>query len=248
MLNKHAADVDVQFLHIGLTNEEACALEKQLIKDYKAMGQCKTNFHEGGSGGNTGNYEQVSKSLSAYLSEHDRSLKWYESMQVAGLEKRGKAHSQETKMRMSLAAKQSWEDKSTESNQKRLRNLEKHRFKPGISAINRGVPLTELHYKKMMNADCPYLYKVYFNNQLIYWSISSQKMEIFCKETFNISRTIVYQLVAGTWKPKFNKHKHLESLKIIRLDRSVSTNRDECTDVEWKLLPFEVPSNLDYQG
>lgn len=73
-------------------------------------------------------------------------------------------------------------------------------------------------------------------------------MEIFCKETFNISRTIVYQLVAGTWKPKFNKHKHLESLKIIRLDRSVSTNRDECTDVEWKLLPFEVPSNLDYQG
>ena len=34
------------------------------------------------------------------------------------------------------------------------------------------------------------------------------------------------------WKPKFNKHKHLETLDIIRIDRSVSTNPDECRGVE----------------
>ena len=41
----------------------------------------------------------------------------------------------------------------------------------------------------------------------------------------------------------FNKHKHLISLKITKSDRSVSTNRDECSDVEWRLQPFEVRGN-----
>ena len=73
-------------------------------------------------------------------------------------------------------------------------------------------------------------------------------MEEFCKEVFNISRTIVGQLVNGTWTPKFNKHKYLSTLKIIRLYRGVSTNRDECNDVEWRMQPLEVLGNHAING
>ena len=41
----------------------------------------------------------------------------------------------------------------------------------------------------------------------------------------------------------FNKHKYLIYFKITKSDRSVSTNRDECNDVEWRLQPLEVRGN-----
>ena len=56
IIQKYSDDVAVKKLHEGLTNEEACNLERKLISDYKAKGECETNFHEGGCGGNTGNY------------------------------------------------------------------------------------------------------------------------------------------------------------------------------------------------
>lgn len=34
------------------------------------------------------------------------------------------------------------------------------------------------------------------------------------------------------WKPKFKRHMHLQTLDIICIDRSVSTNGDECNHVE----------------
>ena len=58
------------------------------------------------------------------------------------------------------------------------------------------------------------------------------ELEKYCNEHLKISRTIMWQVVHKTgWKPKFNRHKHLETLEIIRIDRSLSTNRDECSDV-----------------
>lgn len=56
IINKHRDNVDVKFLMIGLTNEESLANERRLIKHYKEFGWCKTNLHEGGCGGYTGNY------------------------------------------------------------------------------------------------------------------------------------------------------------------------------------------------
>ena len=77
ILSKHSDDVDVRFLEENLTNKEACSLEKRLIAEYWAIGQCKANLHEGGEGGNTGNYAQVSQTLSKYLETHERSALWY---------------------------------------------------------------------------------------------------------------------------------------------------------------------------
>ena len=57
IIQKYPDDVAVKKLVENLTNEEACQLEKQLIAEYKARGECETNFHEGGCGGNTGNYQ-----------------------------------------------------------------------------------------------------------------------------------------------------------------------------------------------
>ena len=104
--------------------------------------------------------------------------------------------------------------------------------------------MTADQYKKMMNADCKYKYEVYLEDKLIYWCLGTNLLLNFCKKTFNISRTIVESIILGKWIPKFEKHKYLESLKIIKISRSVSTNRDECSDVEWRLQPFEVHGNL----
>lgn len=99
----------------------------------------------------------------------------------------------------------------------------------------------------MMDKDCPYEYIVYFNNSEVYRCLGHTKLEKYCKENFNISRTIMLNLVRRSWKPKFKKHMWLSSLKIERLDRihnSVSTNPDECKDVEQNNAElFEVRNN-----
>jgi len=54
--------VDVKILISGMTENEALQKERELIKYYKELGQCKTNFHEGGCGGNTGKYDDPERS------------------------------------------------------------------------------------------------------------------------------------------------------------------------------------------
>lgn len=62
IINKYKDDVDVKILKDNLTEQEAWDLEKELIKKYKNLGQCETNLHEGGCGGNTGNYDNPERS------------------------------------------------------------------------------------------------------------------------------------------------------------------------------------------
>lgn len=57
IIAKYSTDVAVKKLYENITDEEACKLERQLIADYKSRGECEANFHEGGRGGNTGNYQ-----------------------------------------------------------------------------------------------------------------------------------------------------------------------------------------------
>lgn len=57
IIEKYPGNVAVKKLIENITNEEACALERKYISEYKAIGECETNFHEGGCGGNTGNYD-----------------------------------------------------------------------------------------------------------------------------------------------------------------------------------------------
>ena len=59
IIQKYPDDTAVKKLYEGLTNEEACSLERKLISEYKAKGECETNFHEGGC--NTGNYDSLER-------------------------------------------------------------------------------------------------------------------------------------------------------------------------------------------
>lgn len=88
-------------------------------------------------------------------------------------------------------------------------------------------------YHKMMDSLCPYKYEVYLNGKKQYECLGKKELENYCNTELKISRTIMWNIVrTHNWKPKFNKHKHLETLDIIRIDRSVSTNPDECRGVE----------------
>ena len=62
VINKHGDDAKSRIVIDNLTEQEAWDKEKELIAQYKAIGQCKTNLHEGGHGGYTGNYDNPERS------------------------------------------------------------------------------------------------------------------------------------------------------------------------------------------
>lgn len=238
IINKYSDDVAVKKIIENLTNEESCILERILIKKYKDIGQCKANFHEGGLGGNTGNYEQVSLKLKEYYKNNDNTS--------VNNHNYGKHWDDEKRLEQSNKLKIAWSN--PEIRKRFMQNRTNTGFKRGVKPWNTGKKYTlgkqtEEHYLHMMLVDCKYKYEVYFNDVLIYWCLGHTHLHNFCKETFNISRTIVEQIIRNEWIPKFNKHKHLSTLKIIAIDRSVTTNSDECSCVEWRLQPLEVPGN-----
>ena len=248
-LNCYKEDCDVKILFKDLDEETAFNLEKELIQKYKEIGQCQTNLHEGGSGGNTGNYETVSKKLKEYRLTHPLTEKQKEVVEKMHQSVKGKLQTEEHKLNESIAAKKSWEDKTTSGNIARLENLKKYHFKKGSIPWNKGKTQREESVNKMLlNMPNIMYYEVYYNNELVYWCYGLTRLCAFCKRKFNISKTIVDQLINNTWECKFKKHKHLkDSLKILRLDKSVSTTGDECSQVEWELHPFEVRSSSDIE-
>lgn len=238
IIEKYPDDVDVKKLYENLTDDEACDLEKKTILEYKQNGECKTNFHEGGRGGNTGNYDNPERSRKLSISAKNR--KHHNRRKMTDSEKK----------ELSKKIKTLWEENPSRFlTEKRIESYKAripwNKGKKGLQTNNRkGIPLTEQEYIEMMNRDCPYRYEVYYDNKLVYWCLGHTRLYNFCKEKFNISKTIVKQILKSEWKQKFNKHKHLETLKITKTDRSVSTMGDECSPVEWRLQPFEVHGNL----
>lgn len=230
ILNKYKDDVDVKFYKEHLSQDESFELEKQLIKEYWERGECRANFHEGGCGGNTGNYDSP-----------ERSRKLSESARRRTGEKNpmwGKTHTPETRKILSEKNKgrpmlQNVKEKLIAANTGR----KKSKYELEVCRRNGliGAQKMKEHgesYKKMMESLCQYKYVVYLNGEKKFECLGHTELEKYCNKHLNISRTIMWQVVHKTgWKPKFNKHKHLETLEIIRIDRSVSTNRDECSDV-----------------
>ena len=240
VLNKYKDDVDVKIIKDNLFEQEAFDLERKLIAEYKEKGECKTNLHIGGCGGFPGNSAQRSKKLSDFG----------KTRIGAKNPMYGKTHTPEVRKRLSEANKGK---KLSETHKQALLNAIRGRKRTPeeiehLRLINKGKKLSKNAYIKMMQHDCKYKYEIIYNNQLVYWCLGHTKLFNYCKEVFNISRTIIEQIVNKSWFPKFNKHKHLQNLIINKIDISVSTNPDECKDVEWRLTPFEVRSNLENQG
>lgn len=75
--------------------------------------------------------------------------------------------------------------------------------------------------EKMMNSLCPYEYQIYLNNELQYTCLGHTELWSYCKEKFGISRTIIDKIIAKTWKPTYNKHKWLETLEILKIERCI---------------------------
>lgn len=229
IVSKYSSDIDVKLLFENLEETEAFDLERKLIHEYWDKGECKANFHEGGYGGNTGNYDSPQR--------HEK-LSKFAKTRVGKLNPMyGKTHSPETRKFLSEINKGR---KLTEEHKAKLIAANTGRKKTEeelrkLSIANKGRKMTVEEYNKMMDRDCPYEYLVYFNDELIYRCLGHTKLYRYCKDKFNISRTIISQILNSSWIPKFSKHMYLKSLKIERLNRThngVSTNPDECKDVE----------------
>jgi hypothetical protein len=222
IVNKEQDNADVRFIKTDLNEEDAFSLERQLIKEYKEKGECKANFHEGGCGGNTGNYDSV---------ERSRKLSEAAKKRIGKLNPMyGKTHTDEVKayLREINQGKQ-----LTEEHRLKLiaANTGRKKSEAEIQSIKErmtGRKMKKESYELMMDNLCDFEYQIWFNDELIQTCLGHTALYKFCHDQFNISRTIVDRIKANVWEPKFNKHMHLKTLKINVINRRVSTKDDEC--------------------
>lgn len=135
----------------------------------------------------------------------------------------GKHHTQETKQK--IGAAQKGKTLSAEHINK-LKAVNTGRIKTPeqiekIRQANLGKKMTSEHKQHMMQSLCKYEYQIYLNNELLYTCLGLTAVEKYCKEKFNISKTIIDKVIKKTWKPTFNKHKYLETLQILKIERCI---------------------------
>lgn len=226
IVDKYKDNVDVKIIKNNLNEFEAFELEKQLIKEYKEKGECKTNFHVGGLGGYTGNYDSK---------ERNKKLSEYAKKRIGKLNPMfGKTHTKETKeyLRQINLGK-----KLTEEHKQKLinANIGRKKTQEEIESIKKrmtGKKMSKETYELMMNNLCKYEYKVFNDDILIFSCLGLSKLFSFCKTKLGISRNIVEQIKNRNWTPKFSKHMHLKNIKIEVIDRRVTTKDDECNPVD----------------
>lgn len=155
IINTHRDNVDVKIYKDGLTEQEAWDLEKALIAQYKAIGQCKTNFHEGGCGGYTGNYDNPERNRK--ISE---ALKGKPGRRGPDNPMYGKHLSDETKRKISAALKGRPFTEEHCANLARA-NRERQKTQEEIECIrnlNKGKKMSTETHNKMMDSLCPFEY------------------------------------------------------------------------------------------
>ena len=244
-------EVCVKKLFENLSESEAFDLEIKTIKQYKQLGECKANFHEGGRGGNTGNYNNPERSrrLSEFAKTRvgDKNPNWghrwtlEQRKHLSELNKGKSFMSEETRKRMSEIR---IGRKLSEETKKKLSNSLRGRKQPYSEIMNNWI--AQLRYK----------YTVYQNNEVVYIGFSKKFLYKYCKNDLNITKNIVNELIEGTYQPTFAKHMFIKNISIVRSQitkedkdmlksKCVSINPDECKDVDWRLVPIEVRGSLD---
>lgn len=240
IIKKYKDNVNVKKLYENLTETEAWALEKKLINEYWTIGECKANFHVGGCGGNHGNYSvEMRKKLSEYASTRigDKNSMWKHKYTAEQLKHISDAQLNSKKTYIWTHSER--HSQIVSDNAKRLNTDPKYatyreeRNKRWTNFARQ--PKSEEYKKQNRDRQCPHNYICLLNDNIIYETRYRKDLIKFCEEQLHISRTIFFKILNNNWKPKFNKHKHLSSLKIItELNKfgSLSTTPDECKEVE----------------
>jgi hypothetical protein len=233
IINKEGQNVSVKKLYENLSQDDAWNLEKKLIHEYWDKGECKANFHEGGRGGNHGNYnENMRKKLSniAKTRVGEKNPMWHHVY----TEEQMKRHAEASRGRHFKFSKEHNENLS--KSLKKFSQSEKGKeFHKLIGLKLKGRKASEEEIQKNRDRQCPDNFICKLNNEILYETRYRKEMFKWIRENLGLSRTISYQLINKTWKPKFNKHKKFETLEIIiekNKFKGVSTTPDECKEVE----------------
>ena len=235
IIEKEGENVTVKKLYENLCEKDAWDLERKLIHEYWNKCECKANFHEGGCGGNHGNYdENMRKKLSEFASTRtgEKNSMWHHVYTDEQLKRISEANKG-----VSRHFSKEHNDKVAKATRKRFANMTKEeKYKSVLPLIN------FMKYQKSKewlqhNRDrqCPDNFICKLDNKILYETRYRKDMFKWIRENLGLSRTISYQLINKTWKPKFNKHKKFETLEIIiekNKFKGVSTTPDECKEVE----------------
>lgn len=218
ILNKHGDNVDVKILENNLIEKDALLREKLLISQYWKIGQCKANIHEGGCGGNTGNYDSIERSKK--LSDAAKRRTGSKNPMY------GRTHSIEARSKISAAnlGKHLSEDhilKLKIANTGRIKTKAELRK---LSLANKGRKHSEMHTLHNKQSQSKNIYEIFYKDTLIYRCVNFGTLEAFCKKSFHISKTILPSIISQTYTPKFNRHKWIIDLKIIEIDKNLYIN------------------------
>lgn len=240
IINKHLSkgEVAVKKLYENLTEEESLSLERKLIREYWDKGLCKANFHEGGSGGYTGNYDNPERSRK--ISEAMKKS-WKDPNSKLYGPNKGKKLSKEWCIKIGLGNKGK---KVTDIQKQHMleANIKSHNTKEYHDKMSKIMHDIMIEKSKDPNwilknrmGQSKHHYFVKWDDKLIYDTYFRPDLVKFLETTeyIHISRTIIFRILKGTYIPKFNKHIELmKHLKILIFDKSVSTIPDECKGVE----------------
>ena len=208
IIEKYKDDVDSKIMIDNLSSDEALNLERKLIIEYKAIGQCKTNLHEGGCGGYTGNYDSPERSKK--ISDHAKTRIGIKNSMY------GRHHSENAKKRIGAAQlgkrlSKAHLEKLKRANTGRVKTeaeLEK------LRQHRKGIPMSKEHYIKMMYADSNRYFVVKYKELIIYSTISQKRLKMFAKEKLKISYEILDKLIKGNYIPKFSRNKWLSEIHV----------------------------------
>ena len=221
IINKHKDNVDVKFLLTGLTNEESLANERQLIKYYKSIGQCKTNLHEGGCGGYTGNYQSYERSRKLSIAAKKR-IGSKNSMF-------GRHHTQKAKEKISVAnrgKKLSIEhiEKLRKANTGRIKTPEElHK----LSIANKGKIVSKQSIVKGIKTQSNNVFELAYNGIIFAACVGESALSDFCQYELRISRSILSKIYNKVYVPKFNRHKWISEFSIERYEKTNYKYLDE---------------------